>query len=288
MKFKKLVLMGLVCCTLFASEGMAVLASGADAQAASEETVPENEAGGLEGEAQGSGTAEPEKGKENKDAEEAQGAFTPEEVAAWNQEETTEPDGAAAGIEEAQEALTEETANLMSILESSITSSLSATIENEQAKLPEYTQEELMYLACIIYCEAGNQEKKGKIAVANVIMNRVESDVFDHVTTIKEAIYDCERWGRQFSPVYVKSNGKWTTKGSNYEKVLKMYKADNYDKAWQREQMEGCIEAAKEALEGKKVIDGSYLYFNMGISSSKEKCKKKGVPYTVIGCHIFF
>lgn len=279
MKFKKLVLIGLVCCTVFASEGMSVLASGG-----AQVTAAESEADAPEGEAAGEAAAEPEKAEENGDVGSKEGAFTPEEVAAWEQEEAALPDGA----EEPEEVLTEETANLMSILESSITSSLSATIENEQAKLPEYTEQELMYLACIIYCEAGNQEKKGKIAVANVIMNRVESDVFDHVTTIKEAIYDCERWGRQFSPVYVKSNGKWTTKGSNYEKVLKMYKADSYDKAWQREQMEACIEAAKEALEGKKVIDDSYLYFNMGISSSKAKCKKKGAPYTVIGCHIFF
>ncbi len=258
MGLKKLVLMGLVCCTVFSSNGMAVLASGADAQAVVEEdkkdiTVPENE------------------------AEEA---------------------GADAGVQKGQaeepaarvieEDLTEETANLMSILESSITSSVSATIENEEAKLPEYTQEDLMYLACIIYCEAGSQEKKGKIAVANVIMNRVESDIFDHVTTIREAIYDCDRWGRQFSPVYVKSNGKWTTKGSNYEKMLTMYQNDSYDKEWQRKQMEDCIAAAKEALEGKQVIDGSYLYFNMRVSDTKAKCKKKGASYSVIGCHIFY
>ena len=85
----------------------------------------------------------------------------------------------------------EEVENVTDLLENSITLSLSATIENERAKLPSYTKEELMYLSCIIYCEAGSQEKKGKIAVANVIMNRVESKIFDHVTTIKEAIYDC-------------------------------------------------------------------------------------------------
>ncbi|MDE7212675.1 MAG: cell wall hydrolase [Lachnospiraceae bacterium] len=251
MKLKKLVLMGLVCCTVFASKGMAVFAEGADAQVL-EEVQTEQDA------------TVPESGADEADGSEQ------------------ELDGAA------MEELADEVVNLMSVLESSITSSVSATIENEQAKLPKYTQEELMYLACIIYCEAGNQEKKGKIAVANVIMNRVESDIFDHVTTIKEAIYDCERWGRQFSPVYVKSNGKWTTKGSNYEKVLTMYQTGNYDKEWQKEQMEGCIAAAKEALEGKKVIDESYLYFNMGISSTKAKCNNKGASYTVIGCHIFY
>lgn len=257
MGLKKLVLMGLVCCTVFSSNGMAVLASEADVLAVEEATVPENEAVEVEKEAEAD-------------------AGVPEGQAA-------ETKSTMAG-----EDLTEETANLMSILESSITSSVSATIENEEAKLPEYTQEELMYLACIIYCEAGSQEKKGKIAVANVIMNRVKSDIFDHVTTIREAIYDCDRWGRQFSPVYVKSNGKWTTKGSNYEKILTMYQTGRYDKEWQKEQMEDCIAAAKEALEGEKIIDDSYLYFNMRVTDTKAKCKKKGKSYSVIGCHIFY
>lgn len=251
MKLKKLVLMGMVCCMAFASNGMAVLAAQADTE--------------LAGEAK------------------EQESTNPESEADQDEEIKAQADAAQDASE-----LADEVANLTSVLQSSITSSLSATIENEQAKLPAYTQDELMYLSCIIYCEAGNQEKKGKIAVANVIMNRVESDIFDHVTTIKEAIYDCDRWGRQFSPVYVKSNGKWTTKGSTYEKALTMYQTGEYAKEWQEEQMKECIEAAKEALEGKRVIDSSYLYFNMSISSTKAKCNKTGASYTVIGCHIFY
>lgn len=183
--------------------------------------------------------------------------------------------------------LSTEVSNVTSVMLSSISQSLSATIDLEQAKLPAYSQEDLMYLSCIIYCEAGNQSIKGKIAVANVVMNRVKSDIFDHVTTIKQAVYDCNRWGRQFSPVYVRSNGKWTTKGSSYEKALTMYKTGVYPKEWQEEQMKECIAAAESALNGKTVI-GDYLYFNMGISSTKAKCKKSGASYEVIGCHIFY
>lgn len=255
MKFKKLVLMGMVCCMTFASNGMAVAAAEADTELAGEAKEQESAAPGSEADA-----------------------------AAGQDEEIKEQ---AAETKDASE-LADEVANLTSVLQSSITSSVSATIENEQAKQPAYTQDDLMYLSCIIYCEAGNQEKKGKIAVANVIMNRVESDIFDHVTTIKEAIYDCERWGRQFSPVYVKSNGAWTTKGSSYEKALTMYRTGEYPKEWQQEQMQECIEAAKEALEGRQVIDSSYLYFNMGITSTKAKCNKTGASYKVIGCHIFY
>lgn len=212
--------------------------------------------------------------EEDKNTETDENSMDTEEIA-----DEENPEGA--------ELLTEEVANVTNTMMSSISYTLTATITQEQAKLPDYTEEDLMYLSCIIYCEAGNQSLKGKIAVANVVMNRVKSDVFDHVTTIREAIYDCERWGRQFSPVYVRSGGKWTTKGSAYEKALTMYKSGSYAKEWQEEQMKECIEAARAALEGKVVIE-DFLYFNMGISSTKAKCQKNGSDYAVIGCHIFY
>lgn len=308
MKFKKLVLMGLLCCTVSASRGILVLAAEANADTVkSESTVPENEAdetGDFEKdittneELEEDSDAAIEVPEKESDEERTEDTAKLEET----EKEQTED---AAKLEEAEEVqsvniyalneqdkkdLSEEMANFESLLKTSISASLTATIENEQAKLPapSYTKDELMYLSCIIYCEAGSQSKKGKIAVANVIMNRVDSKIFDHVTTIKEAIYDCDRWGRQFSPVYVKSNGKWTTKGSNYEKVLSMYKSGKYSANWQKEQMQDCIAAAKEALTGKKVIDSAYLYFNMGVSSGKAKCQKSGKPYTIIDGHIFY
>ncbi|MDE7326682.1 MAG: cell wall hydrolase [Lachnospiraceae bacterium] len=271
MKFKKLVLMGLLSCTVTASRGIAVLAAETEVETASgqEDTAAEKTADGTINDRQGEGGNTVQEGLSG--------------------EESTDGEAAVLALSTLNtKDFLEEVENVTDLLENSIASSLCATIENERAKLPSYTKEELMYLSCIIYCEAGSQEKKGKIAVANVIMNRVESDIFDHVTTIKEAIYDCDRWGRQFSPVYVKSNGKWTTKGSNYEKVLSMYKSGNYPKEWQKKQMQDCIEAAKEALTGKQVIDSSFLYFNMGISSGKARCQKNGKPYTVIGGHIFY
>ena len=197
MKFKKLVLMGLLCCTVTASRGITALAAGAEVETDGvQEDVEAEKAEKAEKAADGTEVIDKKGEGENKgEAEES-------------------ADDEAAVLALAADEFLEEVENVTDLLENSITLSLSATIENERAKLPSYTKEELMYLSCIIYCEAGSQEKKGKIAVANVIMNRVESKIFDHVTTIKEAIYDCNRWGRQFSPVYVKSGGKWTTKGS--------------------------------------------------------------------------
>lgn len=304
MKFKKLVLMGLLCCTVSASRGMLVLAAEANADTVigQEGAVPENEADETGDFEEDITTKEEEAGgeietvpQENSGEEnmESNGEENTEGLTKDSEEETDEAEQSAniyALDEQDKKDLSEEVANFKSLLKTSISTSLTATIENEQAKLPalSYTKDELMYLSCIIYCEAGSQSKKGKIAVANVIMNRVDSKIFDHVTTIKEAIYDCNRWGRQFSPVYVKSNGKWTTKGSNYEKVLSMYKSGKYSAEWQEKQMKDCIQAAKEALTGKQVIDSSYLYFNMGVSSGKVKCQKSGKPYTIIDGHIFY
>lgn len=151
-----------------------------------------------------------------------------------------------------------------------------------------YTNEDLKYLTVIIYCEARGQEYKGKLAVANVILNRVESDIFDHVTTIQEVIYDCKRWGRQFSPAYVKKNGKWTTKGSPLEKALKLYEKGNYANSIDKAAMEESKKAAKAALNGKRAVSEKALYFNGNISTTKANCKRNKIAYVVIGDHIFY
>lgn len=155
-------------------------------------------------------------------------------------------------------------------------------------KAPSYTEEDLKYLAAIIYCEARGEEYKGKLAVANVILNRVESDIFDHVTSVEEVIYDVSRWGRQFSPAYVKKNGKWTKKGAPMEKALKLYEKGGYKDKAEEAQMKECIKAAKAALNGKRAVSKKVLYFNSNISTTKKKCKKQGITYVVIGCHIFY
>lgn len=151
-----------------------------------------------------------------------------------------------------------------------------------------YTQADVRLLTAITYCEAGYEEYKGKVAVANVILNRIESNDFDHVTSIKTAVYDLKRWGRQFSPAYVKtSSGNYTTKGSLLEKALKLYTEGNYTSSLQKAMMKESEKAAIEALEGKNVI-GDYLYFNAYIDATRQTCKKNNKPYTIIGGHIFY
>ena len=54
-------------------------------------------------------------------------------------------------------------------------------------------------LANLIYCEAGGEPYEGQVAVAAVILNRVDSDNFPN--TIKEVIFDT-KYGVQFPPAH--------------------------------------------------------------------------------------
>ncbi len=64
-----------------------------------------------------------------------------------------------------------------------------------------YTGEDLEWLAKIVNSEAGGEIHDGKIAVANVIMNRIESSEFPD--SVYDVVFD-KKYGVQFTPV---SNG---------------------------------------------------------------------------------
>ena len=65
-----------------------------------------------------------------------------------------------------------------------------------------YTEDELKLLACLVHSEAGNQSYEGKLAVANVVLNRVKSSKYPN--TIEKVIYQ----SGQFT---VATNGSWLT-----------------------------------------------------------------------------
>lgn len=151
-----------------------------------------------------------------------------------------------------------------------------------------YSKADIRLLTAITYCEAGYESYKGKIAVANVILNRIEGSEFDHVTSVREAVYDLKRWGRQFSPAYTKTaSGNFTTKGSLLEKALKLYTDENYISDYQKSMMEECEKAVIAALNGTDVI-GDYLFFNSRVEVTRANLKKTNKPYTIIGGHIFY
>ena len=99
---------------------------------------------------------------------------------------------------------------------------------------------DLDLLAAIIYCEAGNQSREGKVAVGAVVMHRVYSDSFPN------NIYDVIYQSGQFTPAY--------------SGVLANAMANGVPS--------DCYEAAQAALSGEDPVPGM-LYFNTAYGSVK-------------------
>ncbi len=102
-----------------------------------------------------------------------------------------------------------------------------------------YTDDEIYWLSKIIHAESQGEPMKGKIAVGNVVLNRVKSK--DYPNTIYGVIFD-RNHGVQFSPVL---------DGSIYQKPL----GDS-------------IIAAKRALSGENHAGSSLFFLNPTISES--------------------
>ncbi len=111
--------------------------------------------------------------------------------------------------------------------------------EIKQQEGVSYSKEDLKLLACLVHAEAGSQSYEGKLAVANVVLNRIKSS--NYPDTIKAVIYQ---------------PGQFTVaKSGSLQKQL-----DNYDNYSSSSQLLS-IKAAKEALKGANNI-GSRLYFH--------------------------
>ncbi len=122
-----------------------------------------------------------------------------------------------------------------------------------------YNQEDLMWLARIINAESRGESLDGKIAVGNVVLNRVESSLFPN--TVEGVIFDRE-FGIQFTPAY---------SGSIY-----------------KEPTEQSVIAAKLCLEGIDLLDEtSYYFLNLSKTSPGWIERTKTVD-VVIGNHTFF
>ena len=166
----------------------------------------------------------------------------------------------AARIEaEAQAKAAEEAARLEAEAQAKAAAEEAARIEAEaqQAALAAQTAqtaaisaEELKLLANIIYCEAGSESYVGKVAVGNVIMNRVKSA--SQPNTITEVVYA----KGQFSPV----------RNGSLQRALSSDKADA-----------ACYQAAIEALAGAQPVGGK-LFFR----------RNNGRSGQVIGHHVFY
>jgi len=118
--------------------------------------------------------------------------------------------------------------------------------------LTNYTQEDIYWLSRIVHAEASGENYSGKLAVANVVLNRVRDDNFPD--TIKEVIFD-RNYGIQFEPT---SNGE-------------IYK----------EPSEESKKAAIEALNGKDNSKGTLYFLNPRKSSSSWIVKNRKYAFTI-------
>lgn len=99
-----------------------------------------------------------------------------QEAAAAKERATAEDSGAAETAEEAAEKAAAET-----------------------GRIYEVSEEDYDALLRLVEAEASGEDIKGKLLVANVVLNRVKSGVFPD--TIKEVIYQRQNGRAQFSPV---------------------------------------------------------------------------------------
>ena len=180
--------------------------------------------------------------------------------AAQNEIEEVQAAEEAARLEaEAQAKAAEEAARLEAEAQAKAAAEEAAQLEAEAqqaalaaqaAQTAAISAEELKLLANIIYCEAGSESYVGKVAVGNVIMNRVKSA--SQPNTITEVVYA----KGQFSPV----------RNGSLQRALSSDKADA-----------ACYQAAIEALAGAQPVGGK-LFFR----------RNNGRSGQVIGHHVFY
>ena len=133
----------------------------------------------------------------------------------------------------------------------------------EQNLAYDLTDEELEVLLRIVEAEAGSEDEDGRLLVANVVLNRVESDKFP--STIKDVVFQRDNGVTQFSPV---SSGRY-------------YKVKISEKT---------IAAVNRALKGENISQGA-LYFASRKRAGSSKMRWFDTKLTFLfehGGHEFF
>ncbi|MBQ3118894.1 MAG: cell wall hydrolase [Clostridia bacterium] len=138
-----------------------------------------------------------------------------------------------------------------------LTSAKASVPTHLKGKAP-YTEDELYWLSKIVSAESAGEINSGKVAVANVILNRVESD--DFPDSIYGVIFD-QKYGVQFTP---------TVDGA-------IYKTPTTES----------VTAAKRALLGEDV-SRDCLYFLNPKTATNSWIVKNRKFYRTIGNHDFY
>lgn len=148
--------------------------------------------------------------------------------------------------EEVQATTIEENANTLEVLQVQTDETIKQTLSME------YTEEDIMLLATVIYAEAGICDDEEKYRVGNVVINRVndiEHNDFKNVNSIREVIYQ----KTQFTSV----DGD----------------------AWNHGPTEIEMRIARELLEGKRILPDYVVWFS--------KAHRYGEKYYKSSWHVF-
>lgn len=146
----------------------------------------------------------------------------------------------------------------LSATKSSGTVTLSGNVKALAPASSFYRSDEVLWLARIIHAESSGESLLGKIAVGNVVLNRVKSSAYPN--TIYGVIFD-RKYGVQFSPVL---NGT-------------IYNTPSYEATL----------AAKICLEGFNISEGALFFLHPEISTSHWIPNSR--PYLFsIGNHDFY
>lgn len=121
------------------------------------------------------------------------------------------------------------------------------------------TEEELYLFATVIYTEAGNQKYEGQLAVANVILNRMEDGYWG--TSLEEVLF---------------------AKGQ-FEGAKKEY----IDRAQRKGIPESCYDAAREALAGRNNI-GDFMFFRTTSSADRTADYVTYKVFYILEDHVFY
>jgi N-acetylmuramoyl-L-alanine amidase len=135
----------------------------------------------------------------------------------------------------------------------------SSTASRGKATTKKYTSADVYWLSRLIEAEASGESYKGKVAVGNVILNRVNSKEFPN--TVYNVIFEYYGNIPQFSPV---ANGM-------------IYNNPSKDS----------INAAKDALKGVKPVGNSTYFFNPSKAKGSWIVKNKSYVAS-IGGHVFY
>ena len=183
--------------------------------------------------------ADTENGTETRKEEAENGAETPEGGEAGEEDTTDqETETAAESSDGQEEAAAGEDSGLAEGAAAQEASGTPAPETQEAAASVSLSDRDYQTLLKIVQAEAGNCDRTGRILVANVILNRVESDTFPD--TVHSVVYQ----RHQFSPV---GNGS-----INRCRVT-----------------DATVEAVDSALAGEDYSDGALYFMNRRASSRK-------------------